>query len=124
MRRNRTKNKRLTHLLGTKKYRDKLIADKSHDLGIDCEQEGKSEIAVIAYSRAIRFNPKDDSSLYNRGNIFKNFGEVDKALADYNQALLSNPNRSKLTTIEVEFTLQGVIKIRRLMTLLKLSKRN
>ena len=32
------------------------------------------------------------NAFYNRGNAYRNKNEYDRAIADYNQALLINPN--------------------------------
>ena len=46
--------------------------------------------AEVAYNRAIQLNPRT-AFYYNRGNLYDEQGEVELAIADYNQAIEINP---------------------------------
>lgn len=39
------------------------------------------------YNNALRLQPNSTEALYNRGLLFQNMGELDKALEDYNSIL-------------------------------------
>ena len=40
---------------------------------------------------AIRLHPRDTAAYYNRGNVWSDKGEYDRAIADYDQAIRLNP---------------------------------
>jgi tetratricopeptide (TPR) repeat protein len=42
-------------------------------------------------AKALRFNPGDLGAFYNRGLAYAQEGDYDRAIQDYNQALLINP---------------------------------
>jgi len=47
--------------------------------------------ALAAYTRAIELNPKDDSTRFFRGLVYKDKGESDKAIADFTEVIELNP---------------------------------
>ncbi len=55
-------------------------------LGI-IEAARKHKIALQYYNNALRLKPKSTEALYNRGLLFQNMGEIDKAIGDYNSIL-------------------------------------
>ena len=54
--------------------------------------QGKVELALADYSRAIEIDPKDVEAYINRGSLYNDQGKIELALADYNQAISLNPN--------------------------------
>jgi tetratricopeptide (TPR) repeat protein len=66
---------------------------------------GEQKIAVEAYSKAIALDPRQATYWFNRAAVQRFVGELDKAEADYDQAILLKPddceahlNRSELRT--------------------------
>jgi tetratricopeptide (TPR) repeat protein len=53
---------------------------------------GTGEEAIIACSRWLERNPRDASAYSNRGVRYRNKGEYDRAIADYDQAIQIKPN--------------------------------
>jgi tetratricopeptide (TPR) repeat protein len=47
--------------------------------------------AIAACSQALRLDPNDTTSYFNRGNQWRNKGENDKAIADFTAAIGQNP---------------------------------
>ncbi|MCU0482096.1 MAG: tetratricopeptide repeat protein [Anaerolineae bacterium] len=54
------------------------------------------EDAIRLYSRVIRFYPQDSLALANRANAYKQQGDDDAALADYNQAIAKGGRMSAI----------------------------
>ncbi|MBI1281604.1 MAG: tetratricopeptide repeat protein [Anaerolineaceae bacterium] len=54
-------------------------------------QQGKIDLALADYDRAIRFNPQLAEAYNNRGNLLRSQGKLDAAITDYNQAISLNP---------------------------------
>jgi tetratricopeptide (TPR) repeat protein len=50
----------------------------------------------------LRFNPSDLGAFYNRGLVYAQEGDYDRAIQDYNQALLINPK------LAVGFRFRGI----------------
>jgi len=53
---------------------------------------GQIEIAIEAYSYAIRLNPNDATVYTNRGVAYHAKGDYDRAISDYIEAIQINPN--------------------------------
>ena len=51
------------------------------------EAARKHPIALQYYNNALRLSPKSTEALYNRGLLYQNMGELDKAIEDYNSIL-------------------------------------
>ncbi len=56
------------------------------------EAARKHKIALQYYNNALRLQPNSTEALYNRGLLFQNMGELDKALEDYNSILKTDNN--------------------------------
>jgi tetratricopeptide (TPR) repeat protein len=54
--------------------------------------QGKPELALADYNKAIALNPNLASAYYNRGILYGNQRKPELALADYNKAIALNPN--------------------------------
>ncbi len=55
-------------------------------LGMYAERAGDHPRAVLAYSKAIRTNPKENRAFVNRGNVHFTEGDFSEAIADYEEA--------------------------------------
>lgn len=66
----------------------KLIADESE---IPEEKQAAYEKAISHYTRALELKPNIPEGYNNRGNAYRDKGEIDKAIEDYNMAIESDP---------------------------------
>ena len=67
-------------------------ADDFFIQGVDKQNKGDNQGAIIAYNEAIRLNPNLAEAYNNRGIVRKELGDKPGAIADYNQAIKFNPN--------------------------------
>ena len=71
----------------------KIIATKSnffdaqYVLGIVLASQGKHDLALTSYNRALTVQPNHPDALSNRGNMLKELRRFDEALASYDRAL-------------------------------------
>lgn len=72
-------------------------SNKYFALGIGYAIRGELETAIEYFNKAIAFNPKNASVYANRGNIYLQQSQWDKALADYDQAIEIYPKLSGRT---------------------------
>nr|AUN37584.1 TPR repeat protein [uncultured bacterium] len=68
-----------------------LTAEEHTNRGYGYYLEGNLERAYLDFNEAIRLNPKDPISYYNRGNVRQDKGDIDGAIADMDYALKLNP---------------------------------
>ena len=70
---------------------------------------GDQNVAVEAYSRAIALDPREATYWFNRAAVERFVGELDKAEADYDQAILLKPNdcEAQLNRSELRTQTQG-----------------
>jgi tetratricopeptide (TPR) repeat protein len=54
--------------------------------------QGKPELALADWNKAIALNPNLAPTYSNRGNLYSNQGKPELAIADYNKAISLNPN--------------------------------
>jgi tetratricopeptide (TPR) repeat protein len=54
--------------------------------GVNLTLAGKNDEALTALNKAIELDPKLSIAYYNRGMVYKNLGQNDKALADFKVA--------------------------------------
>lgn len=66
----------------------KLIADASENPE---EKQAAYEKAISHYTRALELKPNIPEGYNNRGNAYRDKGEIDKAIEDYNMAIESDP---------------------------------
>ncbi|CAD8173218.1 unnamed protein product [Paramecium pentaurelia] len=52
-------------------------------------------LIIERFQLSYNINPKFSIAYYNRGNLYTNIGDKDKALSDYNQAILLDPDNAK-----------------------------
>ena len=69
-------------------------SNKYFSLGLGYAIRGELETAIEYFDKAIAFGPENTSAYANRGNIYLQQSQWDKALADYDQALEMNPKLS------------------------------
>jgi tetratricopeptide (TPR) repeat protein len=60
--------------------------------GISYAEQGKYELAIADYNRAIEINSNYAHAYNNRGNYYNKQGKHELAIADYNRAIEINPN--------------------------------
>jgi len=56
------------------------------------EAARKNKIALQYYNNALRIQPSSTEALYNRGLLYQNTGEIEKAVEDYKSILKINTN--------------------------------
>jgi len=56
---------------------------------------GTGDQAITACSRLIKRNPKDAAAFNNRGIAYKAKGDLDRAIADLNEAIRLSPDRAR-----------------------------
>ena len=72
-----------------------VTAPKADDFfiqGVDKQNKGDNQGAIIAYNEAIRLNPNNAEAYGNRGNVRNDLGDKQGAIDDYNQVIRINPN--------------------------------
>ena len=62
-----------------------------YNRGIVYDNQGRKDLALVDYNRAIYLNPNDAQAHNNRGLLNFNQGKSELALNDYNLAILLNP---------------------------------
>ena len=67
-------------------------AKKHLDAGIELTAKSDLEGALLEFNEAVRYDPENAETWYNRGITYYNLYEVEKALADYDKALEINPD--------------------------------
>ncbi len=78
----------------------KIISKKSnffdahHVLGVIQASQGKNDLALTSYNRALAVQPDHADTLSNRGNVLTELRRFDEALASYNRALTAKPNHA------------------------------
>ena len=71
---------------------DPLTAEEHNDLGVIYEREGKHDLAIREYKRAIAVNGSLVTPLVNLGNVYMKEGEYTEAEKYYRKALDRDPN--------------------------------
>jgi len=59
--------------------------------GKACLEKGQYDEAIIDFTEAIKFNPKDDISYANRGEAYRMKGQYDEAIIDFTEAIKLDP---------------------------------
>jgi tetratricopeptide (TPR) repeat protein len=72
--------------------------DSSRDKADELFQEGRFEAALVQYDKFIKYNPKDEFALFNRGRSREETGDFDGAYDDYTK-LISMRSNTKLALI-------------------------
>ena len=70
-------------------------ATKAYERGKACVGKKDFDAAIVAFTEAIRLDPKFAEAYYERGNVYYNTGERDKAIADFTDAIRLNPKHSE-----------------------------
>jgi tetratricopeptide (TPR) repeat protein len=63
------------------------------NLGIQFKSEGKDELAIENFTKAIELNPNDANAYIERARAYK-YNDFNKALNDYTKAIELNPNEA------------------------------
>ncbi len=66
-------------------------AKKLHEIGCDLFENGKNNLAIKFYNKAININPENATYYNNRACVYNALGQLEKALEDYNIAIKYNP---------------------------------
>ena len=66
-----------------------LEGDQSEDTE---NKQAAYENAIVHYTRALELKPDLPEVYPNRGNVYRDIGELDKAIGDYNDAIELDPN--------------------------------
>jgi len=78
----------------------KIISTKSnffdahYVLAVVQASQGKNDLALSSYDRALRVQPNHADALSNRGNVLKEMQRFEEALASYNRALVIKPDHA------------------------------
>lgn len=70
---------------------DPLTAEEHNDLGVIYEREGKNDLAIREYKRAIAIDGSLATPLVNLGNVYMKEGEYTEAEKYYRKALDRDP---------------------------------
>ncbi len=70
-------------------------AKKAFEKGVLAFQNGNFDAAIVAYTEAIRLDPKNAEAYCNRSRAYARKGDFDKAFADCNEALRLDPKDAK-----------------------------
>ena len=71
--------------------REELRAELAFERGNIQLLLGQMDMAIEAYSEAIKLNPRHDSAYNNRGTAYSSKGEHDKAIEDYTKSIEIKP---------------------------------
>jgi tetratricopeptide (TPR) repeat protein len=78
----------------------KIVATKSnffdaqYVLGVVLATQGKHDLALTSYNRALTVQPNHPDALSNRGNTLKELQRFDEAIASYDRALALKPDHT------------------------------
>jgi tetratricopeptide (TPR) repeat protein len=78
----------------------KIVATKSnffdaqYVLAVVLASQGKHDLALTSYNRALTVQPNHPDALSNRGNTYKELGRFDEALASYDRAIALKPDHA------------------------------
>src|SRR5918993_200033 len=71
-------------------------ADQLFVVALDCHRSGRLADAAALYRKAIELYPDYAEPHTNRGNLYKDLGELDAAIACYRRAVELRPDLSAL----------------------------
>ena len=86
------------------KYAGQFVIDPAENARRNAQQGGEAlqakdyDKAIDCFTVAIKFNPTDPVLLHNRGLAYYGKGKYEKAIADYNAAILHNSNEPEYFT--------------------------
>ena len=60
--------------------------------GIDYRKEGKLDLAIKDFDKAIELNPEFAEAYNNLGNVYDDKGDFDKAIVNFNTAIKFKPD--------------------------------
>ena len=66
-------------------------AVEAYNRGLELQNSGNAEAALVEYDKAIRIDPKMAEVYLSRGNIYAERGNGEAALADYTKVIELNP---------------------------------
>lgn len=66
-------------------------AKSLYEIGCDLFENGKNNLAIKFYNKAININPENATYYNNRACVYNALGQLEKALEDYNIAIKYNP---------------------------------
>jgi tetratricopeptide (TPR) repeat protein len=80
-----------TRAIGSGTYRGHDLSALFNDRGIRLVNSGETDRAIADYSEAIRFDPVNANTWYNRGKAWRIKGDYDRAIADVSEAIRLTP---------------------------------
>ena len=66
-------------------------ADTYYNLGLVHSKNGKYDLAIADYTKAIELNPEHTEAYSHRGNAYRYKGNLETAIKDYSQAIVLKP---------------------------------
>jgi lipoprotein NlpI len=75
---------------------EKKAAAMHYDRGRALAKKGRSELAIVELSRAVRLNPEESAAYSERGRLYAERGELVKAGEDYDRAIARRPDSPAL----------------------------
>jgi len=77
---------------GTAKETDVVIAKKALDQGVEADRQGKHDMAIAQFNKAIEINPQFAEAYYSRGIAYLSMGNRYQAISDFTKVIEINPN--------------------------------
>jgi tetratricopeptide (TPR) repeat protein len=75
---------------------NEIQATVYNNRGVAYYNQGKFDLAIADYNKAIELNPKGAEAYNNRGNAYSKQGNLQQAIADYNKAIELNPKGAEV----------------------------
>jgi len=67
-------------------------ADSANNQGLDYNNEGEYDKAIVAFTKAIELDPELALAYNNRGWAYIELGQYEQGIADYTKAMELDPN--------------------------------
>jgi len=77
--------------VGALRKRRRQSARPHFESALQCTRDGDLDGALAEYTKAIEIDPKFESALVNRGDIYQHRGDYDRAIADFTKAIKAGP---------------------------------
>lgn len=84
-----------THVIETGSINTSFVADAYGNRGLSYASQGKTDLAMADYDRAIELDNSIGGLYYNRAQLFFGEGNFDKAIDDYSMSIFIRPNHAR-----------------------------